>query len=69
MTDLFLCPICAVFVDRTGLPLNPQPELPPKLGALQQRPCIGHRLQLSQERLRVRREVKRAERYWIPHKD
>lgn len=66
---LSICPICAVFVDATGLPLDPQPEHSPKLGRLSQVPCIGHRLQLSQERMQIMRQVRASEPARLPYKD
>lgn len=65
-----ICPLCALFVDATGLPLDPQPEISPKLGRLNQVPCVGHRLQLSQERVAVMKEARVGERMArLPYKD
>ena len=64
--DLFICSECGAFVDQHGIPLNPQPDLAPKLGPVRASLCIGHRLSRPQAN-RLRRPPPLTAR--MPHND
>lgn len=67
--NLFCCPDCCIFVDSHGIPLDPQPDLAPKLGPDRHLRCPGCRLRASQRRVRVVKRLADSPAGRMPYSD